>query len=93
MLVNEVGWIAAALTLLTFSMREMRALRAAGMAANLAFIFYGLGATLYPVVALHMLLLPCNALRFWQIARERRGAQNLPLDRVIDRRPDEMTAG
>ena len=36
-----------------------------------------LGEMFYPVVALHMLLLPCHALRFWQIARERRGARKV----------------
>lgn len=84
MLVDGVCWIAAALTLLTFSIREMGALRVAGMAANTAFIFYGLGEALYPVVALHMLLLPCNALRFLQIARERRGAQNVAISRIAN---------
>ncbi len=93
MLIDGVGWLAAALTMLTFSMRDMRALRMAGMAANLAFIFYGLGDALYPVAALHILLLPCNALRLWQIVRERRGMRDVALGLVAHHGPDEVAAG
>ncbi|HEX2216648.1 MAG TPA: hypothetical protein VHG27_08165 [Xanthobacteraceae bacterium] len=63
-LVDAIGWMAAGLTLLTFSMRAMLSLRMAGMAANIAFIVYGVAEQLYPVIVLHTLLLPCNLLRF-----------------------------
>jgi hypothetical protein len=62
-----VGWVAAALTLLTFSMRSMMALRMAAVSANLCFLVYGGLSELYPVVALHVLLLPCNLLRLCQL--------------------------
>lgn len=65
--IDIFGWLAAALTLLAFSMRSMPALRIAAMAANLCFIAYGALAGIYPVLALHALLLPCNALRLWQL--------------------------
>jgi CRP/FNR family cyclic AMP-dependent transcriptional regulator len=63
MWIDSVGWLAAGLTLAAFLMRDMQALRIAGIGANLAFIAYGVAEQLYPVVALHALLLPCNALR------------------------------
>jgi hypothetical protein len=69
-LIDAVGWIAAALTLLAFSMRAMLPLRIAGMAANVAFILYGVAEHLYPVVALHTLLLPCNVLRYCELSRQ-----------------------
>ena len=66
-----LGWLAAGLTLLTFSMRSMIALRTAALAANLCFIAYGAQGALYPVLALHLLLLPCNLLRLRQLCRRR----------------------
>lgn len=64
-----VGWLAAALTLVTFSMRSMAALRMAAIGANLCFIAYGFMSGLAPVLSLHLLLLPCNLLRLAQLCR------------------------
>ena len=75
MLVDAIGWIAAGLTLLAFSMRAMLPLRLAGMAANVAFITYGIAEQIYPVIVLHMLLLPCNLFRFCEISCGPRRAQ------------------
>lgn len=63
-----IGWLAAALTLLAFSLQSISALRLAALAANVCFIIYGLMGSLYPVLALHVLLLPCNVLRLWQLS-------------------------
>lgn len=65
---DVIGWLAAGLTLLAFSTRSIVPLRLAAMAANVCFIVYGVLASLPPVVALHLLLLPCNALRLWQLS-------------------------
>lgn len=67
-----VGWSAAALTLLTFAMRSMLALRVTALAANLCFVSYGALMDLAPVLALHLLLIPCNALRLAELVKERR---------------------
>jgi hypothetical protein len=64
-----LGWLAAGLTLLTFSMRSMVALRVVALAANLSFIAYGAAAGLTPVLVLHLLLLPCNLVRLAQLRR------------------------
>lgn len=68
---HVLGWLAAGLTLLTFSMRSMTALRTAAVAANLCFIVYGALGAIYPVLALHLLLLPCNLMRLRQLYRSR----------------------
>lgn len=61
--VEPVGYLASALVLATFCMRDMAALRCMAIASNLAFITYGALADLGPVLLLHLLLLPVNVLR------------------------------
>jgi CRP/FNR family cyclic AMP-dependent transcriptional regulator len=58
--VEAVGYLASALVLTTFCMRDMVPLRCVAIASNLAFIAYGVLADLGPVLALHLLLLPVN---------------------------------
>lgn len=67
---DALGWAAAGLTLLAFAMRGMLALRLAGIASNIAFMGYGALEGLYPVVALHLALLPCNLLRLRELCRD-----------------------
>ncbi len=61
--VEAVGYLASALVLATFCMRDMVALRCMAIASNLAFIAYGVLADLGPVLVLHLLLLPVNVHR------------------------------
>ena len=70
MLVDGVGYLAASLVLATFCMRQMVALRLVAIASNAAFIGYGLLAGIDPVLLLHVLLLPMNALRLAQATRQ-----------------------
>jgi hypothetical protein len=63
---NLVGYLASALVLATFCMRDMVALRLTAIASNLAFIAYGASAGVDPVLMLHVLLLPLNAVRLAQ---------------------------
>lgn len=63
---DVLGWSAAALTLLAFSCNDLVRLRYMALAANAAFIAYGLTAQLWPVLALHFVLVPINAWRLWQ---------------------------
>lgn len=67
--IDAVGYLAAALVLLTFCMRSMAGLRAVAIASNLAFIAYGALAHLQPVLLLHLMLLPMNVLRLRQALR------------------------
>jgi uncharacterized membrane protein len=66
---DVMGWLAAALTLLAFLMRSMTALRIVAIAANLCFILYGAMSWAYPVLVLHIALLPCNVLRLCELWR------------------------
>jgi hypothetical protein len=61
------GYLGALLTLATFSMKTMLHLRIAGIVANLAFITYGVLASVHPVLLLHLTLLPLNVWRLHQL--------------------------
>lgn len=62
-----LGWCAAALVFCTFATRTMIPLRILGMASNVFFIAYGYLDAAYPVLILHLVLLPLNAFRLWQM--------------------------
>jgi CRP/FNR family transcriptional regulator, cyclic AMP receptor protein len=61
------GYLAAALVFLTFYMKTMVPLRTIGICSNCAFIIYGYLGGLYPVLILHLILLPLNSLRLRQM--------------------------
>ena len=65
--IDGVGYLASALVLLTFCMGTMLNLRAIAIFSNLAFIGYGLGAGIYPVLILHVILLPLNTMLLIQM--------------------------
>lgn len=64
-----VGYVASLLVFLTFYMKTMIPLRIVGLGSNFAFIAYGYLGGLYPVLALHLILLPLNILRLRQMLR------------------------
>jgi len=64
---DAIGYLAATLVLATFWMRSMSSLRYVAIASNLAFITYGYIGDLMPVLLLHILLLPVNALRLVEL--------------------------
>src|SRR5262245_56334429 len=66
-LIDGLGYLASVLVLLTFCMSTMLSLRAAAIASNLAFIAYGVSADIYPVLILHIILLPVNAVLLVQM--------------------------
>jgi CRP/FNR family transcriptional regulator, cyclic AMP receptor protein len=61
------GYLAAALVFLTFYMKTMIPLRVVGICSNCAFIAYGFLENLYPVLILHLILLPLNGLRLHEM--------------------------
>jgi len=63
------GCVASTLVLFTFVAKDMRLLRTVAILSNLAFITYGTIEWLPPVLFLHMVLLPLNAVRLAEIAR------------------------
>ena len=70
--VNVAGYCASLLVFGAFYMTAMMPLRAIAIASNIAFITYGFGHDLYPVLILHALLLPLNCLRLLQMRRSSR---------------------
>ncbi len=76
--VDSIGYLASALVLATFCMRDMVALRWMAIASNLAFIAYGALADIGPVLVLHLLLLPVNVQRLvtWRSSTQAAAAQH-----------------
>ena len=64
---DYVGYLASALVLCTFCARTMLPLRIIALGSNVAFITYGGLLDLYPVLLLHVILLPLNAWRLAEI--------------------------
>jgi hypothetical protein len=75
---EPLGYLASALVLATFCMRDMRRLRWMAIASNLAFIAYAGLADLAPVLVLHLLLLPVNVQRLmaWRTSEPAAAAQH-----------------
>lgn len=64
--IDTLGYLACSLVLATFFMTSMVPLRLMALASNLAFIAYGYEAGIVPVLVLHAVLLPVNAIRLLQ---------------------------
>ena len=60
---------AAACVFVTFYMKTMVPLRIAGIVSNFLFIGYGYAVDAYPVLILHLVLLPLNIVRLRQMLR------------------------
>jgi hypothetical protein len=81
-----MGYAAAGLVLATFSARSLTTLRALAIASNLLFIAYAACAGLAPVLVLHALLLPLNAIRLRQaLTEEKRQTNSVNPSLVITR--------
>ena len=64
---EAIGWLASGLVLLSFLMTVMTRLRVLAAVSNVVFITYAVMAGLTPVLVLHIILLPVNLWRLWQI--------------------------
>jgi ABC-type glycerol-3-phosphate transport system permease component len=64
---ETIGYAAAFLVFLTFYIRMMMPLRIVAICSNCAFIAYGYLDALYPVLLLHIVLLPLNMIRLRQM--------------------------
>jgi ABC-type glycerol-3-phosphate transport system permease component len=60
---DGMGYVAASLVLAAFCAKRMVSLRALAISSNVAFITYGLAARLWPIVMLHVIMLPLNVVR------------------------------
>ena len=71
--IDMLGYAASATVLATFCMQTMMPLRLTAILSNILFASFGLWAHIYPVMILHLILFPVNALRLLQIRRLVRG--------------------
>jgi hypothetical protein len=62
----ELGFLASALVLAAFGMKDMANLRIVAIFSNFAFIAYALLLHLLPILLLHVVLLPLNG---WRLAQ------------------------
>jgi CRP/FNR family cyclic AMP-dependent transcriptional regulator len=69
-LLDLLGFAAAAAVLAGFCMNSIRHLRLAALASNVLFVIYGLFAHVYPVVILHIILVPINLQKLHRIKPE-----------------------
>ena len=87
-MVEITGYLAAALVFLTFYTKTMLPLRYLAIVSNVAFIVYAALAQLAPILLLHIVLLPLNLYRLWQLRRliadvARAAEEDLSLDWLL----------
>lgn len=63
---KAIGYVAYALVLAAFGMKDMVNLRIVAICSNIAFITYALLLNLPPILILHIILLPLNGRRLAQ---------------------------
>jgi len=69
-LIDALGYAASGLTLATFAQRAMLPMRIIAIGANFCFIGYGAMGWFMPVLVLHVVLLPINAIRLCTLIRQ-----------------------
>jgi hypothetical protein len=65
--IDFLGFSAAFSVLASFCMTTIVALRTLALLSNVLFILYGLCAHIYPVLVLHIILLPINLVKLHRI--------------------------
>ena len=65
---DAVGFLASGLVVTAFCMKDISQLRLVAVASNMAFLAYGIALGLMPVWLLHLVLLPVNLARLWQVS-------------------------
>jgi hypothetical protein len=85
---GEIGFLASALVLAAFGMKDMVNLRIVAICSNFAFIAYALLLHLLPILVLHVVLLPLNGWRLMGALKQSGGTtagrSSLPLGPILD---------
>jgi hypothetical protein len=85
---GEIGFLASALVLAAFGMKDMVNLRIVAICSNFAFIAYALLLHLLPILVLHVVLLPLNGWRLMGTLKQSGGTtagrSSLPLGPIPD---------
>ncbi len=71
---SAIGFVASALVLAAFGMKDMVNLRIVAICSNIAFIAYALVLDLPPILILHVILLPLNRWRLMEALKQRSAA-------------------
>jgi CRP/FNR family cyclic AMP-dependent transcriptional regulator len=69
MWISLLGYLASSAVLVTFCMSTMIPLRMVAIASNVLFSAFGALAHIYPIMVLHIILLPVNTIRLVQVKR------------------------
>jgi CRP/FNR family transcriptional regulator, cyclic AMP receptor protein len=77
--IDLLGYAASASVLITFCMSTMVPLRVVAIFSNVLFATFGALAHIYPVLVLHVVLLPVNVARLMQILRLIKGVRDAQL--------------
>jgi hypothetical protein len=67
--IDMAGLGAGFFVIMAFYMRDQRSLRACAIVSNLLFVTYSATLSLWPVLTLHLVLLPLNAYRLSELIR------------------------
>jgi hypothetical protein len=78
-----IGFVGVTLSLISFSMQDMQALRQVAIFSNMVFIVYGVLQSQPPTIVLSSILLPLNSWRLFQIKRLVRDIENATADTPI----------
>lgn len=65
--IDALGHLGALVIIATYSMKTMIPLRVAGIAGSCIFITYGYLSSTWPVLMLHLVVLPLNSVRLYQM--------------------------
>jgi hypothetical protein len=67
LVIEAIGWIASGLTVGAYAMNTMLPLRVLAVLSSVFFLIYGLLLSVWPLVAMELVLLPINVYRLWQL--------------------------
>ena len=73
--VNYIGSLAALSVLASFCMTTMIPLRILALTSNVLFSLYGLVGHIYPVLVLHVILMPINLIKLVELRSHARAAK------------------
>ena len=76
--VDGLGFCASFAVLASFCMTTIVSLRLAALTSNVLFSTYGLIAHIYPVMFLHLMLLPINLVKLYRLRWRERASGGVP---------------
>jgi hypothetical protein len=78
-IIDCFGFLASGATLYTFAQKRMLPMRVSAITANVFFIVYGALGLIYPVLILHVILLPLNVKRLREQQTDQAQAHHEPV--------------